>query len=1752
MGFWATLIVWGTFYLISYLLREDPIKIEQEERDRASFNLPTAKEGTSVPLVWGRTRIRAPNVLWYGGFTFRSLGPITNDSDNLIYLFSYRWSVQMALGLPMMVGLQPDPLGARLLTIWMADRVLWSGEVFDTTIDILEPEFLGGLGKGGGYYGEVKFHQGTFAQNPDTYLYQFYTDDDDLDETLLPAYRGLMYIVFRDFTVGESPTMQAPSFEVQTMTDPLGLGDPAGTGDANPAEVVYDILVNPWGRLGLPTSRIDSASFIAAGTTLDTENHGFSLVQYAGVDSQDIIAEVLKEIDGILYEDVSTYKIVLKLIRADYILGDLDVYDESNLDRVEDYSMMTWGETFNQVRVDYTQRGAYYATKSVFAQDMANIAMQGGRKRSTVLHYPGINEKYMANAVVARELKALSLPLAKIRLVANRDAVELRPGDVFKFSWSAYGISEMVLRVTRFDLGSLDQNQVKIDCVEDRFATDVPIFGEPDVPDTAIIPSPDPVDNQDTIELPRWMAIRAFQLDLVANDEACRLFYLADKPSASTGLFDGYYSEDEGDNYDSDRLNASFVDYAEVETEYSKLDEPYDTTTGLRVDTLSSDLTLETATATEIREEGKNLILVDDELMAFESFTDIGGGVYRLDNVWRGLLDTVPATHAVNASVYFVLSSEFRPMGPKVFDGDEALKVRLITHNAYRALPPDSAPVEDLQLDDRAVSPVRPQQFRMKELDQSGIGTNDPGIVDENAAQVLWNRRERDRVTINRGDDLDDAETGTVYDVDCKVERDANWTELDADVNSTSVISEFQTMGHGPAEIRPVADDGTYEAYQNPTIDFILARYRQLLLNPTFNGDNGTGALDHWDIDVGSPTVQSLNPLDADGYSVGPNGADWTISQKVWIDKFFPVGLQARLRFYAYGEDATDTTTVHLDALDSSDVQQGTVNTGPFTPTTTWTSHDLLLTLPATTAKLRVRVVTTDGVDPKSQLQQFDEFDLRVGDFTAQQLANPQFNAGTASWTVVSGTWAVSTPAFEGANAVRCTVTGSHELYQQVTLPVGYRDTGTAWLKGWLATIAGTHDTAELIMEARDGGGVLASVTTGTLSYTADSKWHDNDLYLDLPDGTDRIRIRILVTNPDSASMHIDDLQLVVFKNLHPDEHEDIVDFSEPTQQTWPTKRSEWTDLGADAPRAIWLLDESSGVTFYDSVNYRGENRYNLFSTGSPDLAETLAGFYDGTDLANKLGFETQDGVQEGVEFPELAQCSIDGANSFALLLAFRAHDPASSYQPLMGSMDGKGWSVRMNSSGAIRATVISDAPIIANLDLSDDHGAAVPHYVVFQYNAVAGEFRVWSDRQQVAAVSVPASGDMANLSKAIIGGAPTDNSLNAQFGYGVLWTGAAGKDLVPADTDAWWNHAQDPTGFINVYGPGDIVAGDVDSDSDGIVVGRFSPGQIALFYNASLATPSRGISTHKTQTNMVDPDPNSTSWVEEGSPSVTKRFGADAERFHRSVELDSDNVDAYRPPAITMGSGSVTVVWYAKGDSAHNARLILWDDTKTVSIIHDYAVTTSWQKFEHTFAWGGSTATFELWFHGSDDATSRVIELSTPVAAFALSYAPLIVHPRTGTLTVVDASMLQLNNVLPDEFNEEGEISVTGICAESDPGTANILDVHNGTNDNDRRMLGNTKFNTANFQHCDGGGTQRNHEMASAWTSEWILRGRWNIGRLLEDATYFSSGHYNALDNYNRVATFSVAGTALDEIDFDAAGALISEVKLTSRELVR
>src|SRR6185369_3588043 len=90
------------------------------------------------------------------------------------------------------------------------------------------------------------------------------------------------------------------------------------------------------------------------------------------------INELLRHIDATTYTDPVIALFTIKLARADYDPDDLPIFDEAN-STYEDFQRGSWDETANIVRVEFTDRGQNYTTRTVQAQNLANIETRNGK-----------------------------------------------------------------------------------------------------------------------------------------------------------------------------------------------------------------------------------------------------------------------------------------------------------------------------------------------------------------------------------------------------------------------------------------------------------------------------------------------------------------------------------------------------------------------------------------------------------------------------------------------------------------------------------------------------------------------------------------------------------------------------------------------------------------------------------------------------------------------------------------------------------------------------------------------------------------------------------------------------------------------------------------------------------------------------------------------------------------------------------------------------------------------------------------------------------------------------------------------------------------------------------------------------------------------------------------------------------------------------------------------------------------------------
>lgn len=625
------------------------------ENARASklgdFQVPRSKYGDPMPLVWGTVRQKSPITLWFGDFK-----PVPIKKKVPSGLFGSKkvtTGYKNYIGIDCALALGPNVV---LRKFWAGTKLVWEGNLTGiSSVKVDLPDLFGGEERSGGLVGTFTFYDGRTDPPRDAYLAQVVSPN-------VPAYNGVSRVLFKSFYIGTTTQLEMFSFEISRITKGLhptysvmknGL-------DVNPLEICFDVFTSKRGCFGNLPSVMNLASFVACAKTLYDEEMGMSMSVQSAITGKDILEEIMRHCDGLLYQDPATSEIVAKLIRKDYDEATLTVLDESIVTDLKNFSKTTWDSTLNQCRVTFKDRAGDYDDSVAIAQDFANINYQQ-RVKSTEISSPGCVDAVVANKLAARQLSLVSVPLYKCDIVCNRKAQNLRPGDVFKLNWSPFGLKNMLMRVSKIDFGELTDGKIKITCVQDRFATSTPIFVPPDVsgwtpPET----KPLAITSFKLWTPPLFLSyFNDFETAETFRKEE-RAYLLANKPSNASLYFNVYASYING-MPDAIRYleNSPYLGSGILKASYSNIaakDTRLDTSKTLVISNVSLETLegLNNYTTLQQARDGSAMLLIDNELFVYVGYEETGPNEIAIKALYRGMLDTAVESHAAGAAVWFI------------------------------------------------------------------------------------------------------------------------------------------------------------------------------------------------------------------------------------------------------------------------------------------------------------------------------------------------------------------------------------------------------------------------------------------------------------------------------------------------------------------------------------------------------------------------------------------------------------------------------------------------------------------------------------------------------------------------------------------------------------------------------------------------------------------------------------------------------------------------------------------------------------------------------------------------------------------------------------------------------------------------------------------------------------------------------------------------------------------------------------------
>lgn len=532
-----------------------------------------------------------------------------------------------------------------------------------------------------------------------------------------PAYGGLCYLAPLSSPVylGNSTSIKNWKFETRKTANPLALTGNrhiVNGADANPANVLYEVLVNDEWGYAIPAGEINAPGFVTAGNTLYDEGNGFSFILDSPEDLSEMVRRLEEQIDGLVYQDFATGKWSILLVRDDYdVLLVPEINDENTIE-VRGFTFSTWEGTKNQVRLPFNQRSDDYKDTFAIAQDMANMRIVG-KTNSTSLGHPGVKDAVLANSIVWRALRTLAIPLAKGDFVVNRTLYGVRPGAVVALTNSELNLVRLPMRVRNADYGSLTDGQITLSLVQDVFRASAGSFGTP--PDTDWRSPSDtlvafPPDEQLAFEAPRGLTLR----DPASTSPTTDKVYVAARQQGPEAMFKIMMRHSAGTPVGAFAQIGAVFQFTRIGVLLSDLPvgSTYPASTLVLAPVPDTQTAIESLfpdviDPVELGTELVSLIMCGTEFMLVTSAQTSGANV-QLNSVYRGVMDSPQQSHSAGDPVYLLFAGG--GMSDSAIAAGQNVHIKLIPKSLSAELPEADATQIAFAMENRTRRPYPPSE----------------------------------------------------------------------------------------------------------------------------------------------------------------------------------------------------------------------------------------------------------------------------------------------------------------------------------------------------------------------------------------------------------------------------------------------------------------------------------------------------------------------------------------------------------------------------------------------------------------------------------------------------------------------------------------------------------------------------------------------------------------------------------------------------------------------------------------------------------------------------------------------------------------------------------------------------------------------------------------------------------------------------------------------------------------------------------
>jgi hypothetical protein len=708
-----------------------------------------------------------------------------------------------------------------LTKIVTGEQTIWEGDVGPGRSQIGPfPEMDNGLSKAKVYYSGGSFNQAPDDTiiNPVSNVPGYISPSPEGPEDY-PGYPGMAYVVIEGFRPDKfTGDLQFECWRAPTFSAGFS-GQVNENKDINLIDMIGEFITNEWGGAGVDISNLElggTGTWKNSHTQIASENLYGSIILGEPTTLKDAIIPLLDIVDGVLFHDPNLNKISLVLRRGrtredfKFELGPKSIRD------VTDWQRTGWNETIDTLQVEFPdRRNFYYPENLPIPIGLVKGVTTRGRQTKT-LDLSAIPDYEIAYSTGARLAMNYSRPSYGFRVQADRSAAYCYPGQVITISYPQMNMSGSRVEVIEVVKNPLDDNSVGLLLVETDLADVVVKVDAGDIP----LPTANPIrtvaalpNDIRVIDAPYYFnRARGLPFDPyieLSNAKYSWPIFLALPASGTQSAFKVNLENYPGTLEDPNLVVVDNVPYPAWATLVTPIDIYDDTEDGIISEIVVSvgvGSQIDFITSDKDPSTGERIIFINNEIWAYEDAVSFGSN-YKLRNVHRALIDTVPQTHAPGSKLYIMGSNYSYISGYRVPIADFTPNWSFKGKSATGQTTPDKLAVSPGQFFNthaRNISPPRPHNTRVDGL-RTGLGYSVGSTIN-----VTWKTRFRkaNQITLwaDAPENGDYSSSGPKYQTHKVVFIDSRGTVIEASedvvlsytpVNSLSVTVPL--MFNGPA-----------------------------------------------------------------------------------------------------------------------------------------------------------------------------------------------------------------------------------------------------------------------------------------------------------------------------------------------------------------------------------------------------------------------------------------------------------------------------------------------------------------------------------------------------------------------------------------------------------------------------------------------------------------------------------------------------------------------------------------------------------------------------------------------------------------------------------------------------------------------------------------------------------------------------------------------------------------------------------------